>query len=318
MAKKYKFLTDEQVESFMRDGYIKLEGAFSKEKAEAWKQDAWIRLDMDPNDMSTWNREWINMPVIRSEKIEDFSPVAWGAMLELIGGIERLRMDRDSWGDNFIVNLGTPETHNAEPPHPRDLDAWHCDGDSYKHFLDSPEVALLMIPLFSKVESKGGCTFISPDATTKIIEFLRDHPEGVGGGDGAPWKPTPGEMVKASHQFIECTGEPGDVFLCHPLMMHTKSQNNTRVPRFMINPWAALNEPHKFKRDNTDDYSLVELKTLKELGRTPEEGYDFRATTERKAAPSKRHGIQAEWKRQELERLARAGIVPRVISTLVS
>lgn len=36
--------------------------------------------------------------VINSEKIETFSPLAYGAMLELIGGADRLRQDRDEWG----------------------------------------------------------------------------------------------------------------------------------------------------------------------------------------------------------------------------
>jgi len=315
MAKKYKFLTDEQVDQFMQEGYIILRGAFSKEKAAAWSEDVWIRLDMDPNDMKTWDREWINMPVIRSEKIETFSPAAWGAMLELIGGIDRLRMDRDSWGDNFIVNLGLPEHHNKEPPHPKDLNSWHADGDSYRHYLDSPEVGLLMIPLFSKIEPQGGCTFISPDGLTKVIQFLKEHPEGVGpGGLPIPF----GEIIKSSEHFIELTGEPGDVVLCHPYMMHTKSQNNLRVPRFMINPWAALNQPHNFKRSNVDDYSLVELKTLKDLGRTPEEGYEFEITRPRFDKPSKRHDIQAAWKAQELERLRKVGRAPTVVSTLVS
>ena len=53
---------DEQVDQFMQEGYIILKGAFSKEKAAAWSEDVWIRLDMDPNDMKTWDREWINMP----------------------------------------------------------------------------------------------------------------------------------------------------------------------------------------------------------------------------------------------------------------
>lgn len=75
-------------------------------------------------------------------------------------------------------------------------------------FLDSAEVGLLMIPLFSDVETRGGCTFISPDGLTKVIEFLRDHPEGVGPGrtsfDFAG-------IARESEHFVECTGKAGDV-----------------------------------------------------------------------------------------------------------
>lgn len=73
MTKQYKFLTgkhslwpcshaDEQVDCFMKNGYVKLEGAIAPEKVADWTQDVWIRLGMDPNDKSTWSREWTNMP----------------------------------------------------------------------------------------------------------------------------------------------------------------------------------------------------------------------------------------------------------------
>jgi hypothetical protein len=52
----------DQVDSFMRDGYLRIEGAFSREKAAEWTQDVWTRLGMDPNDPSTWTEEWTNMP----------------------------------------------------------------------------------------------------------------------------------------------------------------------------------------------------------------------------------------------------------------
>lgn len=108
--------------------------------------------------------------------------------------------------------------------------------------------------------------------------------------------------------------------MCHPFMLHTASQNNTAIPRFMINPWAALNEPHKYKRDNVDDYSLVELKTLKDLGKTPEEGYDFKPLSPRRDLfdKSQPRGDQLKWRDEELARLAKAGRAPKQVSALAS
>ena len=58
----------------------------------------------------------------------------------------------------------------------------------------------------------------------------------------------------------------GDVVLLHPLMLHSASKNHLRVPRVITNPPVALKAPFQFARNDPDEYSLVELKTLKALG----------------------------------------------------
>lgn len=58
------------------------------------------------------------------------------------------------------------------------------------------------------------------------------------------------------------TGEIGGVVLLHPLMLHSASKNHLR---FITNPPVSLKEPFNFNRDNPDDFSLVEKKTLKTL-----------------------------------------------------
>jgi len=36
--------------------------------------------------------------------------------------------------------------------------------------------------------------------------------------------------------FVELTGDIGDVVLMHPLMLHSASRNNLRIPRIITNP----------------------------------------------------------------------------------
>lgn len=93
------------------------------------------------------------------------------------------------------------------------------------------------------------------------------------------------------------------VVLIHPLMLHSASHNNTRIPRIITNPPVSLKEPFIFNRSNPDDYSLVELKTLKALGATPEKGYDFAITQPRERVVPERVKVQSVMKVQELERL---------------
>lgn len=49
-------------------------------------------------------------------------------------------------------------------------------------------------------------------------------------------------------------------------MLHSASRNHTRAPRIITNPPVSLKEPFNFNRESPEDYSIVEKKTLKELG----------------------------------------------------
>ena len=53
-------------------------------------------------------------------------------MIDLLGGEDRIDPESSSWGDSFIVNLGTPEWE-GEDKHidPTELGNWHVDGDFF-------------------------------------------------------------------------------------------------------------------------------------------------------------------------------------------
>ena len=93
----------------------------------------------------------------------------------------------------------------------------------------------------------------------------------------------------------------------HPLMLHTRSQNHLRIPRVITNPPVSLQEPFNFDRSNADDYSVVELKTLRELDVDPYNGpnktLNYRRTGERRALIPERIARQAKWKAEAEERL---------------
>jgi ectoine hydroxylase-related dioxygenase (phytanoyl-CoA dioxygenase family) len=68
------------------------------------------------------------------------------------------------------------------------------------------------------------------------------------------------------NDFAQVTGKAGDCYLLHPLTLHTASRNCLRIPRVILNPAVSLAEPFNFDRQNPEDYSLVERKTLIALG----------------------------------------------------
>jgi len=74
------------------------------------------------------------------------------------------------------------------------------------------------------------------------------------------------DLVQSCSDFHEMTGKVGDVILLHPLMVHSATHNGLRLPRIITNPPVSLIAPFNFNRSNPEEYSLVEKKTLLELG----------------------------------------------------
>ncbi|KAJ2986110.1 hypothetical protein NUW58_g5187 [Xylaria curta] len=82
-------------------------------------------------------------------------------------------------------------------------------------------------------------------------------------------------------QFVEATGSVGDVYLLHPLMTHSASDNALRRIRIITNPPVSLKEPHCFDRED-GNYSLVERKTMRSIGEEKLKGWKITAPTVRK------------------------------------
>ncbi|KZW01469.1 hypothetical protein EXIGLDRAFT_760681 [Exidia glandulosa HHB12029] len=266
---------------------------------------------MDSNDKTTW-KERTHMPAHRYELVSSFAPKAWEAMCDLLGGEERIEPQCSAWGDSFIVNLGTekhakmyedmtakkPVTTGDDMMHPADFDNWHVDGDFFVHFLDSPEQALLAIPIFSPIELLSGGTYIGVVPTgggfaSVNASFLNwgaplrkdeiPHLQNLNPRDDptymspAPYPPAPhperfayDEVITHAPgmRFTELTGAVGDVILMHPLMLHSASHNWRRALRVITNLAVSLKEPFVLDRAPGEQgkYTLVEQKTLMALG----------------------------------------------------
>lgn len=58
----------------MEDGFVVIKNGFTKEKAAEWTENIWVRLGLDPNDKSTWDKVRIYMPWHRREDVVSFAP----------------------------------------------------------------------------------------------------------------------------------------------------------------------------------------------------------------------------------------------------
>ncbi|KAL2862608.1 uncharacterized protein BJX67DRAFT_292545 [Aspergillus lucknowensis] len=316
---KYEFLTPDQIAHFMTHGWVRIPSCFTPQQATEWIKDLWTRLGYNKDDPSTWVLKKINMPVLNTLDVREFAPKAWGAICELCGGEERLSEISRFWGDNFIVNFGSEKLkRRGRAVGPRELDNWHVDGDTFVHFLDSPNQGLLVIPCITDVLENGGATYICPDGIGVVARHLRDNPEGV-----TPYMARRGEesrfyefqwfceQVKDPEKcrdFQQMTGKCGDVVLLHPLMMHSASRNVLHVPRIITNAFVCLKEPFNFDREDPREYSLVERKTLKELGVDSLSGWMIKG--DRETLKPGRERIHERMKEMELRRLAGEDVGP--------
>lgn len=269
-------LDRQQAAHFLDHGYVVVPQAFPAAFAAAARAHAWTELaakhGVSRNDRATWPGAGGPVPGYyrtagsgRRLLLQAEAPRAFAAMADAIGGADRLPSDgRElALGDAAVVNLGAPDAQWA-PPCSRQR-GWHKDGWHFRHFLDSPEQGLLLVPFYSDVLPRSGGTAMATDSIAPVARLLAEHPEGLhadgvqGGGYLIPG------LVEQCRQFAELTGSAGDLAIVHPYMLHRAVPNPSARPRFIANVALVLDAPMRFRR-SAEDYSLVELATLRALG----------------------------------------------------
>ena len=294
---KPKFLSPAQIDHFIERGYVTVPGCFSPELAREKTDFAFKRLGYDRNDPKTWEKSRFHMALGEQADLETYAPKAFAAAVDLVGGVERVARPAMIYSEAFIVNFNEGADRPWEPPSAKSP-GWHKDGNWFLHFLDSPEQGLLMIFIYSDIKPKGGGTFGALDSVGVLARFLAKHPEGVDPSDFG-FK----DLAAECHDFIEWTGNAGDVVLMHPYMLHTVSQNHSGVPRFITNPALSLAEPMNLNRADPDEFSPLECGVLRGLG---VDRYDFQPTSPRRLIVSDQAKAQQQLLEEEKKALAKA------------
>jgi Phytanoyl-CoA dioxygenase (PhyH) len=299
-----KVLTEAQVAHFIDKGWVVVEEAYPREKAEACQQYLWDRLregyGIEREDKSTWTKPMIYHQVAyRSPEFDACNSVRLGDAIEDLVGAGRWServifdgTDRDypTWGwwpVNF--SMGGEEAWDVPTA------GWHWDGQHFHHFVDSPDQGLLCLCLFSDIGPQGGGTLVAEGSHKVVAQYLSRFPEGVDVHEGIrevnrthPWiaeltgNLAPEEsgisrierFMNRTHRdengfelrVVETTGKPGDVILCHPFLYHTASQNHCGVPRFMCNRTTPLFEKMNLARESASEYSPLETSIRLALG----------------------------------------------------
>lgn len=257
-------LTDTEVERFVADGFVHLPAAFDRETADECRDILWSVTGCDPDDPGTWTQ-----PVIRIDGRGD-PPFRAAANTErLLGALDQL-VGPGRWYPRD--GLGTFPIRFPHPDDPGDA-GWHTEGSfqppgepTYWLNLRSRGRALLMLFLFSEVGPDDAPTRIKVGSHLDVPPFLA--PAGDAGLSFVTLAQTldaAGKLDSSDRPTAYATGQPGDVYLCHPFLIHAAQPHRGTVPKFMAQP--PLIPVGELDLDRADGaYSPVELAVLRGLG----------------------------------------------------
>lgn len=261
MPRPPRHLSQQQVQHFLEHNHIVLENAFPREAAAEWVADAFARGGVDPANPATYESGISffgkKSGVKRLVDVREFAPDVWNACCDLVGGEERID-DPYAWSDSFVVNFPSPTPQDWNPPD-HAQGSWHIDGN-FNHFLDSPEMGLFVLVLWKDIEPRGGGTAVALDSVGPVARRILANPWGLGANR---FKDNLNQQCRRFH-YIH--GRAGTVYLMHPFMLHSVTQNLSRTPRVISNPHPRLSEPMRFDRANPEEFSWVEWATLRALG----------------------------------------------------
>ena len=261
-----RVLSDAQ-RQFVRDGFVKLEGAFPTEIAAAARAILWSATGCDPENRETWTRPVVRLGDFAQEPFRRaVNTAALHAAFDELVGVGRW-VPRQSLG-GFPIRFPHPDA-------PGDT-GWHVDAsfppdkpvglpESYSDWrvnLRSKGRALLMLFLLSDVGEDEAPTRIRLGSHLRIPELLAPA-----GEDGLTSMELSLAAARATEGMLEATatGSAGTVFLCHPVLVHAAQPHHGATPRFLAQPPLLPRGPFELTRSD-GDYSLVELAIRLGLG----------------------------------------------------
>ncbi|CAN7490581.1 phytanoyl-CoA dioxygenase [Mycolicibacterium frederiksbergense] len=217
------------VDRFISDGYLKIESAFDRELGLRCRDQLWRATGLDPADPTSWTQPLIRLTAMATPEFTASANtgVLTAAFDVLVGpGGWRPRIGMGTFPLRFPSTAAPPEA------------GWHVeasfhDAEGPRLSLRSRGRALLMLFLYSDVGPDDAPTAIRVGSHLAAPKVLAEY-----GSDGAPWMPICEQVVPATENcdVVSATGRIGDVYLCHPFVVHTGTAHRGAVPRFMAQP----------------------------------------------------------------------------------
>ncbi|MET7682150.1 phytanoyl-CoA dioxygenase family protein [Streptomyces sp. NPDC005423] len=268
-------MDDVMVERFLADGFVKVEGAFPPRVAEDCARLLWRETGYDPDDPGSWREPvvWVGDMAQAPFAASVNSPALHKAFDLLVGA--------GRWQPRY--SLGSFPLRFPHPVEPDDA-GWHIEGSYVPENPENPENtesaegtvsewpyanlrsrgrALLMLMLYTEVTAENAPTRVRVGSHLDVPRVL--EPFGERGASALTLGPLVAE-ASAGRPVGYATGRPGDVYLCHPFLVHAAQPHHGDRPRFMAQPPLFPAVPYELERSD-GEYSAVEFAIRRGLSR---------------------------------------------------
>lgn len=228
-------LSSADIEHFVERGFVRLPGAFPRAVGEECRAFLWREMGLDPDDPDAWTE-----PVVRLGGYAD-PPFLRAARTDRLHAAFDQLVGAGRWEP--LKGLGTFPVRFPHPEPPGD-DGWHLDasfapddGSGAYVNVRSRGRSLLLLFLLSDVGEEDAPTRIRAGSHRDVRAFL--EPAGDGGRDMfelCAEMDAAGRLDAPDRPEALATGRTGDVYLCHPFLVHASQPLRGTTPRFIAQP----------------------------------------------------------------------------------
>jgi hypothetical protein len=242
-------LTEREIEEFERSGFLLLRGAIPPDVVAACRADIATALreeGVDLDDRTTWSRPVVRIPTPMTEafRAAGGQPIFASVADDLLGA--------GAWHRHPAL-AGTVPVRFPHPDDPGDA-GWHVDGSyegadgTYWLNVASRDRGLLLLVLFDEVSAEDAPTELKVGSHLDVPQALQRY-RAQGASVFRLVPELPATTYERPSAFA--TGAPGDVFVCHPFLVHRATwPHRGERPRAMAQPGVATIEP--FRLDGVD------------------------------------------------------------------
>lgn len=230
-------LSPAEIDRFVRDGFVKLEGAFPRATAEACRSIIWRALGLSPGHPEQWTQPvmHITAPPLPPFREAAASPHLASALDQLVGEgrwtmpgalgaiVARFPAAEKPWDDGWHVDASFPP---PDDPDSQDYFQWRVNHRSRSR-------SMLMLFLFTDCGPDDAPTRVRVGSHLPMARQLAKH-----GDVGASLTDLANEGFDSSSdcEIALATGEAGTVWLLHPFTVHAAQAHHGKNPRFIAQP----------------------------------------------------------------------------------
>ncbi|HVY89387.1 MAG TPA: hypothetical protein VG942_10995 [Hyphomonadaceae bacterium] len=228
-------LSTTEVERFVRDGFVKVEGAFSMEAAAAWREKLWAEAKLSPDDPSTWppvvrlpgygeppHARAFNTPRLHEAFDQLAGADRWIAPAGIGTFVLRFPVPGEVNDDGWHIDVSFPGPNSG----PTDFLTWRANSAS------RDRLGLVLL-LFTDVGLDDAPTRIRIGSHLPTARRLATYGEA---GESLINLGRAGFGESAHLPEALAIGEAGTAYICHPFLVHAAQKNLGARPRFLAQP----------------------------------------------------------------------------------